>query len=434
MSFLSNDADKMMTRQPKILVVGTTEDYVEWIRAASPGQAIFLVDGDGRKKRWADYPSSDDEIITDLSDFDSVFKAIKDYFDTRKFSLEGIVCFDCEYMALTARLSDRFQLSYPPLSAILNCRDKFLSKKIWQSAGVPCPRAGQVSTLEAALLFFSEEKGPCVIKPLTGSGSELVFVLKNEEEVAVAFEKVKTGLEKRTDSAMYGNTNSPVMVMESYLEGEEHSCDFMIEKDQVHIIRLTRKIYYPDGPFGTTWTYVFLPVSDLDTDAASLGEVLRKAAAALGIDRAICMADIIVQKGVPHLLEMTPRPGGDCLPHLLKAFWRIDMLNLALDFSTKKPLPKKPSLGDIEENLFAGVRIFAEKEGLLKKVHTEKLLKDSRVRDVYLKFPEGHSIKLPPEDYDSWILGHVAIQFHLDRDLLTQLFEIKNQIHLEMAS
>jgi len=34
------------------------------------------------------------------------------------------------------------------------------------------------------------------------------------------------------------------------------------------------------------------------------------------------------------------------------------------------------------------------------------------VAEVYLKRGPGHRITMPPEDYDSWILGHVI--FHPD--------------------
>lgn len=433
MNFSSTMAPDPMIPDSKILVVGTTEDYVAWLREAASGEAIFLVDEEGRSKRAPSLTPSGDEIITDLNTFQGVWNALNGYLSQRRYALQGIVCFDCEYMALTARLATRIGLSYPPLEAILNCRDKFLSKSIWQRKGVPCPEASQVSTLEEALRFFSKVKAPSVLKPLTGSGSELVFFLKSEGEVREGFHKVKEGLEKRAGSAMYGEYRSPIMVMERFMEGEEYSCDFMIEKDRVDILRLARKRPYPHGPFGTTWAYLLLDPSSLDSGRVSLGEIMRRAASALGIGRAICMADFIMKDGVPHLLEMTPRPGGDCLPHLLKAFFGFDMLKLALDFSTSKPLLEKTDLGAMMKNPVAGVRIFADKKGTLKKVHTERLVEAFSVADVYLKYPEGHLITLPPEDYDSWILGHVAIHLDPAKDLLNQLLEIKNRIRVEMA-
>ena len=422
-----------MFANSKILVVGTTEDYVAWLREAAPLEALYLVDAEGRNRRAPTLASSEDEIITDLSQPEGVWEALSHHLRTLRLTLSGIVCYDCEYMVLAADLSNRLHLSYPSLEAILHSRDKFLSKSIWRREGIACPMAREIKTMEEALLFFSQAEGPCVMKPLSGSGSELVFIMENEAEVRDGFLKVREGLENRAGSAMYGSEPSPPMMMERFIKGEEYSCDFVVEKDRVNILRLSRKHPYPNGPFGTTWAYVLLPISFFHGASFSLGERLGKAAAALGVDRAICMADFIVQDGAPHFLDMTPRPGGDCLPHLLKAFFGFDMLKFAFEFSRAASGPTTSPYGAIQENSYAGVRIFAEKAGSLKKIQTESVTEVFPVVDYYWKYSEGHRVAMPPEDYDSWILGHMAVRLDPAQDLFNQLLEIKKRIHVEMA-
>ncbi|MBI9091692.1 MAG: hypothetical protein JEZ12_20985 [Desulfobacterium sp.] len=44
------------------------------------------------------------------------------------------------------------------------------------------------------------------------------------------------------------------------------------------------------------------------------------------------MVDFIIRNHQPVLIEMPPRPGGDCLPFLLLEAVDLDIIRLALDF------------------------------------------------------------------------------------------------------
>lgn len=106
------------------------------------------------------------------------------------------------------------------------------------------------------------------------------------------------------------------------------------------------------------------------------------------------------------LIEMTPRPGGDCLPHMLKECAGMDMLKISLDFAGKIPL----TLPDIRSLPHCvAIRIHAEEEGILRSIDCRHLSEDKRVKIIHLTKKPGHKIKLPPKDYDSWLLGHIIM-------------------------
>ena len=46
----------------------------------------------------------------------------------------------------------------------------------------------------------------------------------------------------------------------------------------------------------------------------------------------------------------------------------------------------------------------------MKKIDARRLQRDRRVVEIYLTRRPGHQIKMPPEDYDSWLLGHVIFE------------------------
>jgi hypothetical protein len=53
------------------------------------------------------------------------------------------------------------------------------------------------------------------------------------------------------------------------------------------------------------------------------------------------------------------------------------------------------------------LRIHARKSGILKAIHSRNLASEPRVKQIHLIRKPGHRIILPPDEYDSWLLGHV---------------------------
>jgi uncharacterized membrane protein len=57
-----------------------------------------------------------------------------------------------------------------------------------------------------------------------------------------------------------------------------------------------------------------------------------------------------------------------------------------------------------------GLRLHASQSGILKKIDSHQLQSDARVSEVHLTRQPGHLIKMPPDDYDSWLLGHIIFE------------------------
>jgi biotin carboxylase len=420
-----------MPDSPKVLVVGTTTDYVDWIRDSCPERALFLTDPFVRHEAQEPNPSPHEEVLCDLADHDQAEKALRIHLRKWGLTLDGIASYDCESMALAALLAPKFSLDYPSAEAVANSRNKSLSKTLWRQRGVNCPLGSPVGSVSEAVDFFKERDGGCVLKPTCGSGSELVFHCKSVDECEKGFHDLSNGLRQRQASLLYGFTASdhPGILAEEYVEGEEYSCDFMVENGRVEVIRLCRKIRDKLGPFGTIRGYV-LPASLPDEIGPDdFHEALRRGAEALGFFRAICMADFLIRENEVVFLEMTPRPGGDCLPFLIRRIYNLDMLKLNLDFAQRRPVQlqwihrKGPSIG---------LRVHARQGGLLKKIDAASLRQDLRVSEIHLPWNPGHFIRMPPADYDSWVLGHIIFSPTEGTDLEAQCDEIVEKIFIEI--
>ena len=393
----------------RALVVGTTADYVDWIRNSCPGRALFLTDPAVRRKAQEPCPSPTEEILCNLSVYGDARRALQQHLDREGLRVDGVACYDCESMELAAVLARERGLPYPSVEAVNNCRDKYLSKIIWQKHGLQTPQIKQVRSAAEAADFFRELGGPCVLKPLSGSGSELIFRCDDVRACEKSFQDIKSGLQQRRTNRLYKSffTDDPVILAEALAGGDEYSCDFVIEDRRVEVIRLTRKILSPGKPFGTALGY-YLPASLPDEiDEQDLLQTLYRSAAALGLERAVCMLDFMLCSGRMVLLELAPRPGGDCLPFLLRRGRGLDMLKLLLDFSQRRPLRLNHSSNMRD---LIGLRLHAHQNGIIKKIDAHRLQQDARVHEIHLIRKAGHAIKLPPEDYDSWLLGHIIFE------------------------
>lgn len=394
----------MRYNNSKLLVVGTTPDYIDLIRKSNPGRVLFLTDTAVRDQAREARPGRDEEILCELEDVQATQVALLNYLRREKITIDSICCFDCEAMALAASIGADFSISYPSPKAINNCRDKFITKQLWHQHGLPCPATGLINSPEE-LDAFQAEHNPCVLKPLSGTGSEFVFLCQTGDEAHQALALISDHLERISSvPAAYGF--SPVVLAEEFVEGTEYSCDFILENGGVEIIRLTRKIVAKNGPFGTIRGYILAEPVPAGITLPSFKETLRQSGAALGLERAICMLDFIVRNGEIVLLELSPRPGGDCLPFLLKEVAGLDILTLALDFAQERQI----FLFSDQKGPHACVRLHAARAGILKKITVGRMAEELGVIKVQLLRTPGHVIKMPPADYNSWLLGHIIFK------------------------
>jgi biotin carboxylase len=406
----------LTTPRNRVLVVGTTTDYIDIIRREHPDRAIFLTDPAERARGKEEAPDRAGEILVALDDQSAVLKQVFRHARAHFITLTAVACFDCESMLLASQLAHALSLPYPSEDCILACRSKFLSKQLWRNAGLDCPDAVHVRDEKDIGQFLGRHGGEAIIiKPLTGSGSELVFLCSTVKECSDALEIMRRRLavlpltERMHARYMHGSDRIDprrVFLAEEYIEAAEYSCDFVIDGDAVQIIRLARKYLKPEDAPGTVMAYG-IP-ADLPTGLkyGDLEATLLKAAQSLGIRRALCMLDFLLQGERIILLELAPRPGGDCLPQLIRKSCGCDMLGLTLDVAEGSPVaPPKPQ----QWQALMGLRLFAPSPGIIASLDITALLDDPRVLEVTLMHGPGHRVVFPPGDYSSRILGHAII-------------------------
>ncbi len=421
----------------RIVVVGTTGDYIGTLEERAHGRAVFLTDTDERRRWTVSGSSGLLEATCSLGERVTAVEILKHYVQAHGIVLGGVACFDCESLRLAALIAKAFSLDFPSEETVLSCRSKFQSKQIWQSQGVGCPEAQSVSSADAAIAFYRKVKKPVVLKPLTGSGSELVFLCSDEPSCREAYDCIASHVKQHPNQRMFGKESCPddcrpdQVAIETFIGGEEYSCDFILENGHVEIIRLSKKIPFQRSTFGTILAYEVSAQLPAGIRESELAEFLAKAATVLGLKRTMAMVDLKIDQGQIYVLELTPRPGGDCLPPLIEESCGFDILLAALDFAEGKNLvyPARENWRPL-----VGVQIFADRAGTVEVLEAEQALLDQRVVKCHFKREKGHVVRLPPDDYDSRSLGYLIFEPSAQGGLEAQSVDLLKKLHIEIGS
>ncbi|HRU06072.1 MAG TPA: ATP-grasp domain-containing protein, partial [Candidatus Brocadiia bacterium] len=241
----------------RVLVVSTTPDYIQAILCRYPGRAVFITDRRVRAHAAEPRPPAEDELLGDLGDPATVLASLREHLRRHGQEPAGVACFDCESLALASFVGSALGLHFPSAEAVTACRSKLECKRRWRRAGVACPRAGHVSNETEARAFLEKLAAPAVLKPLTGSGSELTFQCDGPDGLASAFRVIHDRLAHHGDGRMYATRRARhVFAMEEFIPGDEYSADFIVEDGQVRIIRVAAKLPAKDQTFGVTRAYI----------------------------------------------------------------------------------------------------------------------------------------------------------------------------------
>jgi biotin carboxylase len=411
-----------------VIVVGTTPDYVRKIYNKYPETVLFVLDLRFQGDPFLEGIEKSALLFSSLEDFEQTMHVVDLNLSTNNVSPQGVACFDCESLIPAARLAHHLRLPFPSLEAIAHARNKFEARSLWKKAGILTPAAAIASNLNETLDFFRCIKRTMVLKPVSGSGSELVFKCDDEEEIKRAVRIMKDELLRREANPLFRPIPIPSKtipidpcrswIVEEFVSGPEFSCDFMFQNGQIMILRETGKIKALDQLFGSVLAYTFPPSYPERFSGENLFYVLKRAAVSLGFIWGHFMADFIIpDDGLPVIIEMTPRPGGDSIPDLVEIATGYDLLGMHLHIMSGKFEP--PEEFSMPPESFASINFFAPKEGKIIYLDTSRIFPLPWVKAMVLKKNVGDRIVFPPADYDNRLLGYCIVSLDLNSDLFS---------------
>ena len=220
--------------------------------------------------------------------------------------LDAVVAVDDEGVLVAALAAQRLGLAHNPPDAAARSRDKAAMRRALEDAGVPQPEF-RMAGPNAEVAGLATEVGlPCVVKPVSLSGSRGVIRADDREAAVVAAKRVRAIL------ADAGEDPAAPLLVERYIPGDEVAVEGLLRGGTLEPLAVFDKPDPLEGPYFEETIYVTpsrLPPETLDV----IVRVTADAAAALELAEGPIHAELRIDGGRAWVLELAARSiGGLC--------------------------------------------------------------------------------------------------------------------------
>jgi biotin carboxylase len=220
----------------------------------------------------------------------------------------AIVGVDDQGVMAASLASERLRLAHNPPGAVALTREKASMRRVLEAGNVPQPRFALLAVGDEVAAAVRVVGLPCVVKPLSLSGSRGVIRANDLDQTRSAVSRVRGIL------AAAGEREDAPLLLESYLPGAEVAVEGLLRGGRLEILAIFDKPDPLEGPYFEETLYV----TPSRLGAAVLGEVARVtavAARALGLREGPVHAELRVHEGSVSVsvLELAARSiGGLC--------------------------------------------------------------------------------------------------------------------------
>jgi biotin carboxylase len=327
----------------------------------------------------------------------------------RRAPLDGIVAVDDGGTRAAAAAAARLGLKGNPPEAVARARDKAKMREAFDRAGVPQP--------EWALGDDPEALGfPCVLKPLTRSGSQGVIRANTPEEAARAAARIR---------AILDDPDAPLLI-ERFAEGDEVAVEGLLHDGRLEVLAVFDKPDPLDGPYFEETIYV-TPSRKPPEVQAEIHRLTADAAKALGLTEGPIHAELRLGPP-PRVLELAARSIGGLCSRSLRFGLGVSLEELILRHALGLPLDHMR-----REDVASGVMMLPIREkGILDEVRgQEEARATPHVAGLEISIPRGRPVVPLPEG-DRY-LGFVFAKAETPEQVEAALREAHRRLEVEVA-
>ena len=240
---------------------------------------------------------------------------------SRNTPIDAVVALGDRPTAAAARACQALGLPYHPVGAVDVCRDKYRSRERLRAGGLRVPFFSRhLYTADPGELAGSSPGFPCVLKPLSLSGSRGVIRADNAEQFVAAFERIRDLLSSPEVQVLREEATRFIQV-EAYIAGAEVAVEAVVDRGQLKVLAIFDKPDPLEGPYFEETLYVTpsrLPREAQRTVTDTLAQAVRVLRLAHGplhaefrLDRQNVAGDGLAPR--VWVLEIAARPmGGLC--------------------------------------------------------------------------------------------------------------------------
>ena len=334
-------------------------------------------------------------LLLDPDDIITSVKGIVEF--NSRYELSGVVAAEDDFAILAAAAAETIGLvqhSLKGVSAVRNkgsMRERLAGKEghaIWFQS---CDLSEDINSILETTRF------PCVVKPVSLSGSRGVTRCNNSEEFMIAWTRLKKilaseGLGKGSDESL------GEVVIEEYLEGREVAVEGIMDEGRLMLIGILDKPDPMEGPFFEE-TILITPSRLSALLQNKLMERTEQIAVSLGLENGPIHAEFRVKREEINLLEIAPRSIGGYCSRIFRFQPESTLEELILRHSLGRQVDHYRSQGGSEGVFMLPV----PKEGKLHNVFgIEEARSVKGIKDVEITLPTGAQV-LPLPDGNQYL-------------------------------
>ena len=241
----------------------------------------------------------------------------------QEYPIAAVVPVDDQVTICAATICQALGLRHNSVESAQAARNKHRMRELLGRAGVPQPQSKLCTLDDDPVQIADQVQYPCVVKPLTLSGSRGVIRANTNREFVRAVDRLDHILrsEFRESQSSAGPGGRPdrslpaaarQYLVEDFVAGQEVALEGLLTRGELRVLTLFDKPNPLEGPFFEETIYVTpsrLPVSVQEDIARCASHACR----AIGLTEGPVHAEMRINADGPWMIEVNPRSiGGFC--------------------------------------------------------------------------------------------------------------------------
>lgn len=276
----------------KILILGAGHEQSLAIKEAKKLN-YYVIACDANSNSYG-FQFADKSFIVDINDVDILINIGKEN------NIDGVFTHGVEIPHIVSKVAETLGLPCLSFNKAIRATNKSMRIEHLTKFNIPCAKFIHIKNRENLLLSSNEIGFPLVIKPLDTAGSRGVRIVENKSELLNAFD----------EAVKYSKLKE--VLLEEVLSGPEISTESIVYKGKITTFAFADRNYNKKEIFAPYFIEdgINFP-SKIDHKLKNeILALVEKTINCLEIDFGAAKGDIIIDKGIPKIIEMAARTSG----------------------------------------------------------------------------------------------------------------------------